>query len=340
MRTSLEIQEVNDRKIWEEFNLAQDYPAYFQAWDWGEVMKMSGVPVFRFGFSKESQLLGIAQVFDIKAKRGHFLHLRQGPVLREWDRRTVGEILRFIRDFAQKRGASYVRVSPLVKEDNPVISYLKEIGLKEAPIHNVDAENRWVLDISQELEAILKSMRKTTRYLIRKGESENIKVTCSQADVDIEKFLKIYYETARSKKFVPHLLVKEEIEVFRKEDQSFVYLAEDKGEILGGAVINYYGSEAIYRHGATTSAGRNTPASYLIQWQAIKDAKEKGLRLYNFWGVSKEDDPKDPWFGLSQFKKGFGGERVDFIHAMDYPVSPKYWISFLIDYYTKLKKGY
>ncbi|RJQ26855.1 peptidoglycan bridge formation glycyltransferase FemA/FemB family protein, partial [Candidatus Parcubacteria bacterium] len=85
---------------------------------------------------------------------------------------------------------------------------------------------------------------------------------------------------------------------------------------------------------------RKTPASYLLQWEAIKDAKKEGLSTYNFWGIAKDDDPRGAWHGLSQFKKGFGGQRLDFVHSQDLPLTKKYWLSYLIDYVTKIKKGY
>ena len=142
------------------------------------------------------------------------------------------------------------------------------------------------------------------------------------------------------KKFVPHSLVKEEFEEYRKQDKSFLYFATLNEKILSCAMIVYYGKEAIYRHGATTEEGRGTPASYLIQWKAIQDAQKSGLSLYNFWGVAKDNNPKNPWFGLSQFKKGFGGGQINFIHSMDLPLKPTYFISYLIDYLTRLKKGH
>jgi lipid II:glycine glycyltransferase (peptidoglycan interpeptide bridge formation enzyme) len=63
-------------------------------------------------------------------------------------------------------------------------------------------------------------------------------------------------------------------------------------------------------------------ASYLIQWEAILDAKIKGFKFYDFWGV---DEKK--WPGITRFKTGFGGKEVEYVGAWDYVFQPGwYWI--------------
>lgn len=330
-----------EKPLWEKYNLSCEYPSYFQSWDWGSVEQKTNVNVNRYCVYEGKRIIALIQLFDIKAKRGHFLHIRQGPVLQIWSNDVFTFITNFFMEEAVKRKASYIRISPLVQEnDLSKISMLKSLGYREAPIHNVDAENRWVLSLGRKTSDLLQEMRKTTRYMIRKGETMGIKVIKSGSVKDIPKFLQLYDQTAKLKNFIPHSLIREEFEQFSNNDRAFIYLAELQNKVLAGAVIIYYGNEAIYRHGATSIEGRNTPASYLLQWEAIKHAQEMGLTKYNFWGIAKSDNPKNPWYGLSQFKKGFGGSRVDFLHSMDLPLKRTYWISFLIDYYTKIKKGY
>jgi len=48
---------------------------------------------------------------------------------------------------------------------------------------------------------------------------------------------------------------------------------------------NFLRSEAAYHYGASTEEGRKYPGAYLIQWEAIKEAKKKEHKRYNFWGV-------------------------------------------------------
>jgi lipid II:glycine glycyltransferase (peptidoglycan interpeptide bridge formation enzyme) len=63
-------------------------------------------------------------------------------------------------------------------------------------------------------------------------------------------------------------------------------------------------------------------AHFLLHWELMKEAKTKGLRFYDWWGIASSDDPKDPWAGLTRFKKGFGGEVVKYPGTFDYVIKP------------------
>lgn len=340
MEKKFHIEEVNNSHIWEEFNQKFEYPAFFQSWDWGEVVKKDGVIVLRLGVYCQKKLCGIAQLIEVRAKRGHFIHIRQGPVMSSWTDDSFGILIDHIVFLARKSGASFIRMSPMRVSDESLAIHSR-LKFVKSPVHNQDAENRWILDLDKSQEEILKDMRKTTRYMIRRGQSEALKIICSQNSRDVDIFLKLYKETANIKHFVAHKLVKEEFETFKNGSGARVYMVYRGSDVLSGAIIVDYAKEAIYHHGATSSLGRGTPASYLLQWQSIIDAKERGLKTYNFWGIARdENDTSHPWHGLTLFKKGFGGRRLDFQHSVDIPLSRLYWLTYLVDFATTWRKGY
>jgi len=51
--------------------------------------------------------------------------------------------------------------------------------------------------------------------------------------------------------------------------------------------------------------------------QAIKDARERGIGRYNFWGIVDEEDIKHRYYGVSVFKRGFGIEELRYLNAHD-----------------------
>lgn len=336
------IKEVKDKKAWESFNTSFDHPSFFQSWHWGNVQKAAGVEVLRLGIFHGKEVVGIMQVADVKARRGHFLHIRGGPVINTWNKSLAHKIIRFLKILAKEKGASFIRFSPLVNASlNLYKEIFEEIGCVLSPTHNIDAENRWVLDLTRSESQILSNMRKTTRYLIKKSQNLNIEIVKSNKVADINKFLKLYKQTFEIKHFVPHSLIQEEFNEFNNHNMAIIYMASLNEELISTAIVIYYGSEAIYRHGATSIRGRKLPGSYLIQWEAILDAKKKGHKRYNFFGISPDENKKNhPWYGLTLFKMGFGGERVDFMHSMDFPIGFRYWITYFIDLITKKMKGY
>ena len=335
---------VFDKKIninrWNKILESTGHSAFFQSLEWGEIEKNNGKNVETYEIKNQNKTVGVLQVFEINARRGHFLHVRHGPILLEWNKKNVREVTRFLKDLAKKKNVSFIRISPLILEGEKKEQLFLNEGFVFSPVYNLDAENRWVLDLGVSAEQILSQMRKTTRYLIKKGEKEGIEVVVGKDVSDFKKFEKIYKETALTKGFIPHKLVREEFDLFNKKGQANLYLAFQGKKILAGALVIYSQNSAIYRHGATSLSGRKTSASYLIQWKAINDAKEKGCLYYDFWGIAKDENIKNPWYGLSSFKKGFGGSQVDYLHSLDLRVSWRYWITFGIDLLTKIKKGH
>ncbi|MCX6765289.1 MAG: peptidoglycan bridge formation glycyltransferase FemA/FemB family protein [Candidatus Nealsonbacteria bacterium] len=102
---------------------------------------------------------------------------------------------------------------------------------------------------------------------------------------------------------------------------------------------------AFYHHGASLSKFNKIPVSYLLQWEAIKEAKKRGCILYNFWGIAPEiasesdaSKSKHPWAGLSLFKMGFGGYRKDYVKTQDYPITLKYYLNYIIEKIRKIKR--
>ncbi|MGL4987163.1 MAG: lipid II:glycine glycyltransferase FemX, partial [Treponemataceae bacterium] len=79
--------------------------------------------------------------------------------------------------------------------------------------------------------------------------------------------------------------------------------------------------EAVYLYGASSNEKRNLMPAYLLQWVAIKDAKESGCIQYDFYGIPPTDDINHPMHGLYRFKTGFGGRIVHRVGSFDIPFS-------------------
>lgn len=339
----LEIKEIKNKKTWEDFITREENTFYplFQSWNWGKVQEILGFPITRLGiYENHTKIVGVFQLIDVRAKRGHYVHVRHGPVLLSFTQKYFEYFIIAIKKIALELGASFIRMSPLIERSKVDNVFFSRNKLHDAPIHNMDAELCWVLDITKAENEILKGMRKSHRYLIRKGLVMDIKIIRSQNMNKFEEFEKLYKHLYQRKRFTPHKDIKEEYEIFSSENQSVLLLAEYVGRVIGGAVILFAGNSGFYRHGATLSGYEKVPVSYLLQWHAILESKKRGKKVYNFWGISPKNNQKHPWYGLTLFKSGFGGESIEFIHAKDIPLGFTYYKSYIIDYFTKIIKGY
>jgi len=71
-------------------------------------------------------------------------------------------------------------------------------------------------------------------------------------------------------------------------------------------------------------------ASSLLMWEAIKLGKKIGCGEFDMWGA--KDNPKDPWYGFTKFKLGFGAEIVNFSPTLDLVINPfLYRVVILLD---------
>ena len=68
--------------------------------------------------------------------------------------------------------------------------------------------------------------------------------------------------------------------------------------------------------------------TYLLQWEAMKWARDNGCLEYDLWGIPDEDEDaleeqftqrRDGLWGVYRFKRGFGGRIVRSMGAWDRP---------------------
>ncbi len=337
----LRIQEITNKTTWEKFieDVAHNFPPFFQTWNWGEVQKQQGKIIWRLGLYENTILLGIVSVTLVNAKRGTYLHLRHGPVLKEYKKEYIDFIMQFLAEKGKARKVSFIRSSPLIDEQKgeTLFPFPK---FRNAQIHAMDAEVCWVLPLKQSEEEILSGMRKSHRYLIKKSFLSDIKIERTKNVTKFKEFLPLYTKLAHRKHFVAHSGIKEELEIFTKDNQAELFLAYFDKKVIAGALIDFVNGMAIYRHSASDATYMHMPAMYLLQWEVIKEAKKRSLTYYNFWGIAPNENRRHPWRGLTLFKTGFGGEKKAFMHAKDLPLSLWYWKTYAIDMLTKLKKGY
>lgn len=335
----LHVTVVENKEEWESFLLRQPWTPFFQSWHWAEVQKRLGHEIFRFGLFEGKRLYGICLAVLIEAKRGRYLHIRHGPLLSNF-RLQFDHLLSAIKNEVSALQVDFIRMSPLVENDSFDLDFLRKRGFRNAPIHNMDAENAWVLDLDKSEEELLSQMRKTTRYLVRKAQNLPIKISATAQKGDFNEFMKLYEETSKRHKFVPHKGIEEEFEIFSKEGLAKLFLARYKRRAIAGALVIFYGNQAVYHHGASSDEYKDIPATYLLQWEAIKEAKRLNKSIYNFWGVVPPEKSRHPWQGLTLFKTGFGGRRVNFIHAQDLPLTFGYWKTFSIETAWRIYRGY
>lgn len=314
--------------------------SFLQTSQYGEWRTSVGEENFRFGMFEKNKLVGAFQFQKIKAKRGTYLHIPHGPLLDASDTSLIDSFLDWYNTFGKEQHCDFVRFSPLWELENAQ-DYLPTLHQKKyrpAPVHLVNPEMTWVLNLEPTEEEILANMKKSTRYEVRRIEKMGITVKSGNAEEDLEIFWQLHKATVERQGFVPFPKenTRKELEIFGKDIQIFSAQVEDK--YLSSSIF-WFDTNAAYYHQGSSEYSK-LPVAHATIWEAIKEAKKRGCKEFNFWGVVCDKDTKHPWFGLSKFKRGFGGEERNYIHVHDFPLTSKYWLNFALEKYRRWKRGY
>ena len=159
-------------------------------------------------------------------------------------------------------------------------------------MHASAYEATWKLDITPSEEKLLADMRKTTRYLIRQTlKNKDIEIVKSEDFGGIDLFDKLNKEAARRQNFTPfsRSFIENEFKAFSAGRQALWIFGKHRGEIAAGALVIFWSGIGFYHQAASKSKYAKLSIPYLLQWEAIKEAKRRGCRTYDFWGYV---DPK------------------------------------------------
>jgi lipid II:glycine glycyltransferase (peptidoglycan interpeptide bridge formation enzyme) len=117
-------------------------------------------------------------------------------------------------------------------------------------------------------------------------------------------------------------------QVFGSLGRATLLLADYQGQPVAGALILANTSTACYLYGGSAAEAFSCGANHLIQWHAMRWARDVGCHIYDLWGIPypSHDAPSDgsdaPMAGLIRFKKGFGGSEVSFLPAYTQVLMP------------------
>jgi len=340
------IKEIDKKETWEHFLSGCGEKTFLQSWNWGEFNKMMGSKILRLGVYDGDDLVSVALTVLTRARRGTFLLVPHGPNIKfknkEQKLKTLEVLLNKLKETGKGERADFIRINPIWERNEENDDIFSKLGFKKAPIH-MHPEASWKLDIKPSEEELLMQMRKTTRYLIRQAQkNKDLEIFHSQKLEDLEVFNKIYQEVVKEHRFIPFSsnYLKNEFLAFKPDNQISLFFGKYKGNIIASAFIIFWSNIGFYHHAALSPQYHKIPMAYLLQWEAIKEAKKRGCILYDFWGyVSPQDNPEHPWAGPTQFKMGFAGYKKEYVKTQDFVFSRRYWLTYIFEKLRKVKRG-
>lgn len=221
----------------------------------------------------------------------------------------------------RRERAVFLRVEPDAWEppacdpaDNPHPFFAPPNGFVNGA-HSIQPKQTILVDLSGSEEDILRRMKQKTRYNIRLAQKKGVRVAASLA---IDEFYNLLKRTGDRDAFGVHQkdYYSSLLELF-SDDQCQLLMAEYEGAPLAGLMVFRRGERAWYLYGASGDDHRDLMPAYLLQWEAMRWARQQGCRTYDLWGIPDaplaelEQDftsRSDGLWGVYRFKRGFGGQ--------------------------------
>lgn len=337
----LTISQIHDPHQWHAVlrDLPNAHP--LQTWTWGQFKARWGWSMQAYAFERDGKPVGAALVLKrpIPYSPFSFLYVPKGPVVDFADQALCRELLAALETIAKQERAILIKIDP------DVAKALGEEGLPE-PVgetfldglikrgwryssEQIQFKNTVMYDIERDEDEILASMKQKTRYNIRQAIKKGVTVREGGVE-DLDLIYWMYHTTAERDGFLirPKDYYLDGWQVLVEEGFATPLIAEFEGKPLGAIILVYFGDKALYMYGASTGEERKRMPNYLLQWEAIKLAKAKGCRIYDFWGAPDAFDENDRMWGVYRFKRGFNGTVAHHIGAWDYPARPLLYTAF------------
>lgn len=333
-----------DQKQWNEIITGLPVPHLLQSWEWGQVKSQFGWQPFYKVWEEAGQVTAAALVLERTvnlagmAARLRMHYTPKGPLLADWTdnhlrRRVLDDLLKFGRE----RSAFLLKVDADIpvgmgvpgaedaEEGLPGVGWIEMFRQQGWQFSNeqVQFRNTMLLDVRPSEDDLLMAMKSKTRYNVRLAGRKGVTVRRG-TEADFEMLNNMYAETAVRDGFAIR-----GPEYYRAVWQTFYQsgkltplIAEVEGDAVAGLMLFDYGGTAYYLHGMSRDQHRNLMPTYLLQWEAIRTAKEKGCDTYDMWGAPDIFDEDQSMWGVYRFKQGFNARELRTIGAWDKPLRP------------------
>lgn len=296
-----------------------------QSWQWGELKARHGWQVERVTV-EGAWGKAMAQVLFRHRGPLSLAYVPRGPVMAGDKNRAFEELTRVVDRVARKHRAITLIVEPNGRLG--LTGTYRQAGYIRGPEPFQPARTVKVPLLPD--PELMEQFHSKNRYNIRLALRRGVTVEHGNSEEDLRAFYALLEDTAKRNRFGVHTYqyYRDALDLFGKD--AALLFAKINGENAAGVVTARFGDEAIYLYGASSTTVRADGAAFLLQYEAMRWAREQGAKRYDLWGIPAEDPEKLPedatgmtrsqgedQRGLYNFKVRFGGEIVAYPPTME-----------------------
>ncbi len=330
----MKIEVITEKKGWNEHVASSPFGDILQTWEWGDIKKGELWQPLRLRVTDDGYIVGQALVLSRKLPFNFTLYyLPRGPVL-DYTAENAELVLRLMLDWIKGQATEHnglmVKIGPGVSEEQApeIIKIFNQLGLK-ASSHSIQMRYTRIVNLQPSDADILQSFDKDTRNLVRRAAREGVVVDHYDSTDNVKElraFHNMYLTTSERGSFParPWNQIVKLWELMAPLGMAHIYTASFEDEPLASSLVLRSGNTAYQLwSGSRRDTGKKF-ATYALQWAIMQHMKQSGAKHYDMWGIAPTDDPNHPWAGPTLFKKGFKGQRVEYVGDYDLPLSPFY----------------
>ena len=263
---------------------------------------------------------------------GNYLYLPYGPVFK--DKQGRENSLKSLNNLAKKHQAIFIRIEPMNTE------FVEHLPQNARKVKDQSPKDTWVLDLTPDKAELLTNFSQGTRTRYNTFAKKGLSVEKTTNPEDIKHLVDLQNKLFKSKKL--HSYGEAYLKTELKQPFATLYLVKyhqptgepstqtsqnnqtpKDGQVLAASLFFDYQNTRYYMQSAADMAYRKLPATVALLSTAIFDAKEQGIKYFDFWGIAPDGAPKDhPWQGFTEFKKSFGGAAVHYAGTYDLILNP------------------
>jgi len=310
------------RKITREekniYNSVVDHP--LQSWEWGEFRKTTGVKIERIGFFERGKL---HKAFQATFHNVPFFNKPAAYFPKGF--MPDDDQISALKQIAKKHNALFIKMEPNVAQKVGIPSAHNKITkflLKNdcVPGRPLFTKYTFQLDLTQTEEKLFSKLESKTRYNTRLAYKKGVRIYENSSKEGIEQYIDILKETTGRQGFYAHTP-----DYFRKMWKALsnsgmmrIFNAVYQDQVLVSWIMFIFNNKLYYPYGSSRSIHRNVMASNLMMWEMIKFGQKQGCTKFDMWGsLGPDPDKKNKWYGFHRFKKGYGGNLMEFLGTYD-----------------------
>lgn len=325
---------------WNRFVERHPHGHLLQSCQWAQFKSHHAWSACRVIARDGGQIVAGAQVLFRRVGPVAAAYVPKGPVV-EWDNAAqAAAVMDGLHAVCRRRRAIFLRVEPDLPHSPDLAQLLTAMKFRFAG--KVQPLSTLHLDIDRDPDEILARMKPKTRYNIRLAERKGVQVR-EGTEADVSAFYRLSQITSLRDDFPIHAetYYRDAYRIFVPSDMARLLLAEYDGEVIAGLMVFAFGATAWYMYGASSNRHRNMMPNHLLQWRAIRWARARGCKVYDFWGIPDEigqnpdlaafaSERSDGLWGVYRFKEGFGGRVVRYMGAYDFAYVPPVYVAGMV----------